>query len=167
MKTFWLRSRAPRPGLIRFFFHSQQCFFLINSSNISPNHLNSSRIPQAEHPLWFLISHVAIARLAYKSVVEFTWWNLLAHGASVLGLEIIGCYSTSECWSSLSIQRRYILEVRLSTRKTDSSNFSSGFSTSLHARLDLCGTATDPNWLPFSGLWAPSSQTLAARYWKT
>ena len=106
---------------------------------------------------WFLISDVSIARLAYKSVVEFTRWNLLAHGASVLGLEIIGCYSTSECWSSLSIQRRYILEVRLSTRKTDSSNFSSGFSTSLHARLDLCETATDPNWLPFSVLWAPSS----------
>jgi len=28
----WLRSRALKPGLIRFFFHSEQCFPLTNSS---------------------------------------------------------------------------------------------------------------------------------------
>jgi len=43
------RSRALKPGLIRFFFFiPEQYFSLTNSSSIPPNHPNSSRIPPSE-----------------------------------------------------------------------------------------------------------------------
>jgi len=42
------RSRALKPGLIRLFFHPEQCFSLINSSSIPPNHPDSSKIQTSE-----------------------------------------------------------------------------------------------------------------------
>ena len=55
--NFLARSRALKPGLIRFFFHLEQYFPLTDSSSIPPNHPNSSRIPPSEQALeefgWF------------------------------------------------------------------------------------------------------------------
>ena len=45
------RSRVLKPGLIRLFFHLEQCFSLTNSSSIPPNHPNSSRIQTSEQAL--------------------------------------------------------------------------------------------------------------------
>ena len=45
------RSRALKLGLIRFFFYPEQYFPLTNSSRISSNHSNSSRIIPSERDL--------------------------------------------------------------------------------------------------------------------
>ena len=48
----WFNTMAPfaclKSGLIRLFFYSEQCFSLTDSSNISPNHPDSSRIQTSE-----------------------------------------------------------------------------------------------------------------------
>ena len=51
MSSLWPRSRALKPGLIRFFFHPEQCFPLTESSRIPPNHPNSSRTIPSERGL--------------------------------------------------------------------------------------------------------------------
>ena len=45
------RSHILKPDLIRLFFHSEQCFSLTNSSSISPNHPDSSKIQTSEQAL--------------------------------------------------------------------------------------------------------------------
>ena len=57
---YWPCSRALKPGLIRLFFYSEQCFSLTNSSSIPPNHLNSSKIQTSEQVHFVDMPQVAI-----------------------------------------------------------------------------------------------------------
>ena len=73
------RSCALKPGLIRLFFYLEQCFPLTNSSNISPNHPDSSRIQTSEQALYFDATVLQLHLWA----VAFGWWPVrgtMVHG---------------------------------------------------------------------------------------